>query len=104
MRANNIVERALSNNDQARNSDKILLLQVWHDLGLELTREQQTKFLDLPSPETIRRIRHKLQEAGRYLADEEVRSTRQKIEKAKHNYTAIARPEHIEELMQGSLI
>lgn len=104
MRANYSVERALSNNDQARNSDKILLLQVWHDLGLGLTKEQQMKFLDLPSPETIRRIRQKLQESGRYIADEEVATNRQTIGKAIHNYIAIARPEHIEELMQGSLL
>jgi Spy/CpxP family protein refolding chaperone len=77
MRVNILVERILADHEQARNSDKYLQLVVWHKMGLVLTPEQRAKFMDMPSAETIRRIRQKLQEHGKYKAADKISNERQ---------------------------
>ena len=72
-----IVERALERNIDARNSDKVLQLEVWDQLGFGLSETQKKRFLSLPSTETINRIRRKLQEQGRYPATDTIHKTRQ---------------------------
>lgn len=41
-------------------SDKHLILAVWRDYGLELTKAQRLIYLDLPSPDVISRRRREL--------------------------------------------
>lgn len=77
MKMNYIVEQSLVNNLEARNSDKILLLDVWDKLGFGLSESQRQRFMRMPSAETITRIRRKLQEKGEYPATKRIKETRE---------------------------
>ncbi len=72
-----LVEKALQQWPETRNSDKKLILAVWYlqdpDYEENFRHFFQNKAL---SPETIRRTRQKLQEQGKYRADEEVEEQR----------------------------
>ena len=70
------VENILKVSKQARNSDKELLVIYMQKSGMELTPEQVAIFKEMPSTETVRRIRQKLQEQGKYPADEAVDNAR----------------------------
>lgn len=77
MRTSNLVEWVLKNKEQPRNSDIELIIDVWQEQGLYLTEQQkQTLRRECSKPETIRRIRQKLQQDGKYLANSTVRSER----------------------------
>lgn len=78
------VEVVLRDNQDARKSDKDLLWMFWRHKGLELTPHQIELFKRLPSPETITRVRRKLQEGGKYLPPESItRDRHEKAEQAK---------------------
>lgn len=66
------VERGLSVDKKTRDNDKLLMLAVWEIEGFFLSDVQKSKFMEVSSPETIRRMRQKLQEEGKYKASEEV--------------------------------
>lgn len=70
------VERILTQSRQARNSDRHLLIAYMQAEGMELTPEQVEIFTHMASLETVRRIRQKLQEDGKYLADQSVKQER----------------------------
>lgn len=72
-----VVEEVLKIRQKARNSDRDLIACVWYKYGLRLTPEQYDKLMEIPSAETIRRIRQKLQEQGKYLADKDIRKARE---------------------------
>lgn len=72
-----VVEEILKTRPKARNSDRDLIACVWYKYGLVLTSEQYDKLSEVPTAETIRRIRQKLQEQGKYLADKDVRKARE---------------------------
>jgi len=76
MKTHLIVESILSRDPETRNSDKKLILAVWDYMGLNLSDTQKAKFMDMPPAETIRRLRQKLQERGRYRASDSVRHER----------------------------
>ncbi len=76
MKVSKVVEQVLSTSREARNSDKELLLRVMERFGLFLSESQRQKFLAMPQFETIRRIRQKIQESGKYLADQTIRRER----------------------------
>ena len=76
MRISYIVENTLERYPETRSSDQLLLLAVWSRLGFALSESQRQKFLNMPSSETIRRIRQKIQEQGKYPASENVRKHR----------------------------
>ena len=76
MKVSDQVERILKYSRQARNSDKELLIEYMQASGMHLTPQQVSAFRDLPSMETIRRIRQKFQENGQYIADQPVKATR----------------------------
>jgi hypothetical protein len=61
------VERVLSENTKTRDSDQLLILEVWQKQGLVLTLEQRYHFMSVANPESIRRTRQKLQQEGKYL-------------------------------------
>lgn len=77
MRTHIIVENVLARNEKARNSDKILFLAVWEEMGFYLSDTQKQRFLSLPSSESITRVRRKLQEQGRYPATERIKKSRE---------------------------
>lgn len=66
------VEKILQDYPQTRSSDKDLMIYFWHFSGLELTPAQREKFRSLPSTESVRRVRQKIQEGGKYPATEKV--------------------------------
>jgi hypothetical protein len=79
------VEAILQKYQAARNSDRFLivaLLKEYYHVNLI------TDMLDpnIPSTETIRRTRQRLQEEGRYLASEEVEQAREDKENV-YRYT-----------------
>jgi hypothetical protein len=104
MNVTRLVRQALKDNPQARNSDRVLLIQVWHTLGLNLTPDQIRKFLDIPSAETIRRVRQKLQENGEYVATGNIKQARDHKSYVIQQNAPSAKPERLETLMQETLI
>lgn len=78
---NKQVERILSQYPETRGNDRLLILRVWETLGLGFSQSQRKLFLSarVPSPETIRRTRQKLQEAGKYRPDEGTVNQRKKL-------------------------
>lgn len=76
MRLTKIVENKLRYNRMARNSDKELYLDIMEHYGLMLTPKQKQVFRDMPSLESVRRLRQKFQEQGMYKADQKVAKTR----------------------------
>lgn len=82
------VENILRVSRDARNSDTELLIIYMQKSGMELTDRQIAKFRDLPSMETIRRVRQKIQEHGKYPADDSVNEARfRKFKQVKQNIT-----------------
>lgn len=76
------VQAILGASKAARNSDKELLLIYMQKAGMGLSDAQVRVFREMPSPETIRRTRQKIQEAGDFPADKEVDEAR--FQKFKH--------------------
>lgn len=78
---NKAVERILQNEPATRSNDKLLILKVWETYGLGMSETQKAKFLSdrLPSAETIRRTRQKLQAEGKYTASLTVLNQRQTL-------------------------
>ena len=70
------VENILKVSVDARNSDKELIILYMQKFGMELTPKQIQTFREMPSTETIRRVRQQLQERGMYEATEEVNEAR----------------------------
>ena len=54
------------------NSDKKLLLAFWQTEGLVLTYEQEHKFMEVATPESITRAARTLRATGNYDIDNEV--------------------------------
>ena len=100
MRTIDHVKQILSNHPETRDSDRKLILKVWQAEGLELTPEQRAKFMDCSSPETIRRIRQKLQEYNYYPASKQVNEQRfKKFKEARSN--AVQAPDNFNEGYYG---
>lgn len=80
--AESVVRDILKNQPETRNSDMELLFAVWTQAGVYLTPTQKEAIRKSFSPETIRRIRQKIQEQGEYLANENVLKERNQLQKA----------------------
>lgn len=70
------IERVLREHPETRSSDKTLILRVWEMYGFGLSEAQKEIFMKLPQAETIRRVRQKLQEQGKYQANDQVKRQR----------------------------
>lgn len=70
------VEAILANVPATRNSDTELLIIYMQKAGMNLSAEQQRLFKEMPSVGTVRRVRRKLQEQGKYPASDEVKRER----------------------------
>lgn len=79
MRVKDKVERILSQKPETRDNDKLLMLYVWQIEGLNLSDSQLKKWKEVSSPESIRRMRQKMQEEGKYRASEEVEQKRYEL-------------------------
>lgn len=75
-KAYNRIYKKLEGNAALRQNDKLLCLSVWEDEGLYLSTSQQRKFMEVSSPETIRRTRQKVQEDGYFRLPEKTRTMR----------------------------
>lgn len=76
MNVTQAVERILRDHPNSRNSDKAMFLYVMQEAGMNLSRAQIDIFRDMPSLESVRRVRQKLQEQGKYPADSEIQKER----------------------------
>lgn len=76
MKISDSVEYILKTNELTRSDDRTLLIEVWEAHGFYMSDTQKDKFKGLPSAETIRRIRQKIQESGKYPASETVKRHR----------------------------
>jgi len=79
-----VVENALRDFPETRNSDKKLFLKVFERFGLYLTDDQKKRFLEMPACfESIRRMRQKIQnEEKKYLPDKQVIQFRKQEEES----------------------
>lgn len=93
------VENILKVSREARNSDVELLIIYMQKAGMDLTPHQIQVFKGLPTMETIRRIRQKLQEQGKYEADEQVKGTRRVKSMEMQQNAPQAKPERIEQIL-----
>jgi len=101
MRVSYLIEDVLKENVGARSSDKELYIAVWERLGFYLSETQKAKFRDLPSTETIRRVRQKLQEQGFYQATDGVRRSRNFKSLEVQQRMPKTRPEKVEPLLEN---
>lgn len=69
-------ENILKVSHQARNSDKRLEVIYMQKFGMNLTKEQISKYMEMPSLGAVRRERRRFQEIGLYLADKAVNEKR----------------------------
>lgn len=100
MRVTPIIKDVLRDNPKARDSDKELLLDVWQTLGLYLTIDQRAIFRNMPSTETIRRIRQKIQEKGEFQAAGRVTKSRRIKSYEMQQNAPQATPERIEQVIE----
>lgn len=100
MKVTKLVEESLEQYNECRNSDRYLLLTVWHRLGFKLTSEQRSIFMDMPSAETIRRVRQKIQEGGKYPATIKIKKERYMKSMILGQAAPVYKPEHIENILE----
>lgn len=103
MKLNNIVESTLAYHEDTRSNDRLLLLRVWEAQGFHLTQSQKNKFMEVSSAESIRRVRQKIQEQGRYPANEYVKKQRKFKAMQIQQMIPKTKPEKVEELVQKPL-
>lgn len=71
---------------------------------MDLTPEQIKLFKSLPSMETIRRIRQKLQEDGKYPATKQVEDARYRKYVLAKGSIGVTNARQTEELLDGTLV
>lgn len=98
------VSNILKYSRDARNSDDELQIIYMQKSGMDLTSRQIRLFKDLPSMETIRRIRQKLQEQGKYPADHEVNEARYAKHKAVRESARDVEPQRLERILEDGTI
>ena len=89
------VENILEASHNARNSDIELQIIYMQKAGMHLSSSQIAVLKEMPSFETLRRIRQKLQEHGKYPADPEVNERRyRRFKKVRENISTVG-PEEL---------
>lgn len=97
MRTSEQVESLLKNLPETRNSDKALLVAYMQRAGMELNDRQIAMYHELPSAETITRVRRELQEQGKYPASEKVDKAR--FNKYKHVRENVVQAKDVQSLL-----
>lgn len=96
------IEKVLRDLPESRDDDKVLIPYILNSYGLGLTPKQIAKFRDMPSTESIRRTRQKLQEQGKYPATDKSKNVRyNKSVNVAYKITKL-KPEKVEALLQES--
>lgn len=90
------VESILKHSKEARNSDKQLWIIYAQKSGVGLSQSQIEKIVDMPSFETLRRVRQKIQEQGKYEADKEIKLERKHKAMIMQQVSPKANPEQLE--------
>lgn len=96
----NTVRGILTRSRMARNSDRHLFLEFLQGSGMDLSARQVDVFLNLPSLESVRRVRQKLQETGNFPADAKVASERDFKSMQMQQITPSAKPEFIQQVLE----
>lgn len=100
MRASVIIETVLKESPETRSSDKELYIKVWEHYGFYMSESQKAEFRELPSSETIRRIRQKLQEKGQYQASEKIARHRHVKSQEVQQRMPTTKPEKIQPMLE----
>lgn len=66
-----LVSYCLQNFPECRENDKTLMLKVWSIQGFRMPHKLIPFFYKVASPESIRRVRQKINSEGLFLPDEE---------------------------------
>ena len=101
MNVTQTVESILRDHKQARNSDKALMAYYMQLEGMNLTKEQLLIFKDMPSMETIRRVRQALQADGQFPAESTVATERQRKANVIEQNIPISKPEDVEKHLEA---
>lgn len=104
MKISSTVEEILRYSREARNSDKELLIKMMEHYGLCLTVAQKEIFKAMPSTETVRRIRQKFQEEGKYLPDQKIGKDRKFRGLSMQQRAPQTKPEKIENIIEYKAI
>ncbi len=104
MRLLQTVEQILTDNPKARSSDKVLFVELMAHYGLKLTPVQEDKFLDMPSLESARRLRQKMQEQGKYPADPEIKKEREHKAMVMQQASPVYSPKNIERTLSKRIL
>lgn len=100
MRASAIIEGVLRDAPASRSSDRELYILVWEKYGFFMSATQKAKFRELPSSETIRRVRQKLQEQGHYAATDRVRRHRSQKGQEVQQRMPTTKPDKVEPMLE----
>lgn len=99
-----IVEDILKVSYKSRNTDKELYLYIFDHYGIHLTESQKEIFRNMPSLESVRRVRQKLQEGGKYQADQKIKKERDWKALRMQQNTPTAKPKVIENIMEQRVL
>lgn len=99
-----VVEMVLRDYPETRDSDRKLLVKVWAHCGLYLSEAQAYKFFSIAPPESIRRIRQKIQERGQYKASKRVAKVRELKSQVVQQNAPIAKPERLDNVLQLEVV
>lgn len=101
-RLGRIVKLVMKTYPNTRNNDHDLIIGVYYALGFEMTPEQREKFRNLPTPETVTRLRRKIQEKGEYLPAEAVGKFRRHKSLVVQQNAPTASVERLEDVLNDS--
>lgn len=98
------VEDILRDHPQARNTDKALFAYMMERCGMNLSREQIQVLKDMPSLESITRVRRKLQEQGKYPANPEIQKERKHKSMVMEQAAPVYSAENIEKTLNVTVL
>lgn len=98
------VKNILSASVEARNSDKALLKIYMLKSGLDLTSKQMDLLIDMPSFETITRVRRDVQAKGQYTASEGIRRQRKAKSLVVQQNAPTASTHRLEQILEDGTI
>lgn len=104
MKVTDKVESILKYSTKARNSDRELLIEFMQGEDMNLTPKQIEVFRHMPSLETVRRIRQKLQENGQYPADLKIKKERNFKDYRMTQNMPSAKPTVVEQIIEHHAI
>lgn len=98
------VQSILEFSKAARNDDKELWLIYAQKSGVDLTPLQIQKIKNMPSFETLRRVRQKIQQVGRYKAAPEVEAARKYKSVMTRRTIPFMQPDEVERTIDGRVV